>query len=106
MDALVNMSQALQQTVMSLEVLLQRKLVSENTAREMLRSVFGRFFQRMKGSDQEALDAQGNLDLEAQLAKLQATLQPPPVDKTQGNGSGNKNKVPAISGRNKGGANE
>jgi hypothetical protein len=97
-EALVDMAQALQQTVMALEVLLQRKLVSENTSREMLRSIFGRFFRRMKGPSQEAADAEGNLDIDAELAKLTAAFS------KNGNGSGDKK--PAISGQNGGGANE
>lgn len=100
-EALVDMAQALQQTVMSLEVVLQRQLVSEDTAREMLRSVFGRFFRRMKGPNQEALDAQDNLDLDAKLAELTAANAPVPT-----NGAGDKKKVPTITGKPVGGKNE
>ena len=98
-EALRDMAQALQQTVMSLEILLQRKLVSENTSREMLRSIFGRFFRRMKGPEQEALDAADNLDIDAELAKVTAQFS------SNGNGNGDKAR-PAISGRATGGRNE
>lgn len=60
-DTVLTMAQALQQTVMSLEVLLDRKLISENTAREGLRSF--RLFRRMKDVKTEARDAKDNLVL-------------------------------------------
>jgi hypothetical protein len=56
----------------------------------------------MKGPGQEALDAKDNLDLDAKLA----ALAPPPADAKTTNGTGDKKKVPAISGRNSGGKNE
>ena len=68
-------------------MLLDRKLISENTAREGLRSF--RLFRRMKNVTQEAKDAEKN----------QILL--PPVDLTQnGNGNGTKPKVGGQVGNN------
>jgi hypothetical protein len=86
-ESVVAMSQALQQYVMSLEVILQRKLISDNTARESLKMF--RIFSKMKSPSQEQKDAQGNFDLEKAIAELNP---PAPV------------KTPALSGRNGGGA--
>ena len=105
-ENLRDIAQALEQTVMSLEVLCQRQLISDATAREMLRDIFGRFFRRMRGSQAEAADAADNLDVDAKMVELQAKLQPPPTDKVGDNGAGTKKRKPAISGRNSGGANE
>lgn len=57
-DTVVSLSQALQQTTMSLEVLLDRHLISDDTAREALRNF--RLFRRMKKPKQEAADAEDN----------------------------------------------
>jgi hypothetical protein len=62
-ESLTSYAQALQMVVMSLEVALQRQLLSDDTAREMLRSQFGRLFRIMKAPSQEALDAKDNIDL-------------------------------------------
>lgn len=89
-DELVTFSQALQQVTMSLEVMLQRQIVSDDTAREMIRHIFGRFFRRMKDPTQEALDAADNVDMlekeadaQIKLAKAQPALPP-------SNGNGNR----------------
>jgi hypothetical protein len=62
-EAIAAIAQSLQQTVMSLEVLLQRQIISQDTAREMIRHIFGRFFRRMKSPSVEAKDAEDNIDL-------------------------------------------
>ncbi len=111
-DSLVTLTQAMQQFTMTLEVLLERKLISENTAREALR-VF-RVFKTMKPPSEEAQDAEGNLSLEERLAELEAenairiAKETPqlPVSTGNGNGNGRGARQPARSGRNGGGANE
>jgi hypothetical protein len=95
-EELASMAQALQQVVMSLEIVLQRQLISDDTAREMLRSTFKRFFRIMKSPTQEALDAKDNIDLMPVL--------PDPSLPASKNGSGDKSKVPAVTSRG-GGAN-
>lgn len=104
-DNLVSITQAMQQFTMTLEVLLERKLISENTAREALRQF--RIFKTMKSPMQEEKDAQGNLsidernaELDRQAAKAAAKALPDPAK------NGNGNRLPAFSGRNSGGANE
>lgn len=72
-EALVNMSQALQQLVTALELLLQRKIISDTTARETLRQF--QLFRRMKSPDQEARDAEDNLDMIEEEAKANARAQ-------------------------------
>lgn len=107
-EALATLTQSMEQLVMTLEVLLERKLISENTAREALR-IF-RVFKTMKSSAEEAEDAQDNLSLEERSAELDAKSQIEvarnvPRELTSGqNGGGNR--VPAVSGRNGGGNNE
>jgi hypothetical protein len=58
-QTLVTESQALQQETMSLELASERRLISDRTARERLR----RFLPNMKAPDEEAADAQANLQL-------------------------------------------
>jgi hypothetical protein len=97
-ESLVSMAQATQQLVMSLEVLLQRKIISERTAMETIRGF--RLFRRMKPPEQEAQDAKGNLDLEEHTAEIQAKFSPSP------NGQGSSSRVPPVTGRPVGGRNE
>jgi hypothetical protein len=93
-ESLATMSQALQQISMTFEVLLSKRLISDNTARETLRAF--RIFRRMKPPAQEARDAQDNFDLDAHLAELK-----PPAPSPNGG-----QPRPAITGRPVGGRNE
>lgn len=95
-ENLASYAQAMQQIVMSLEVILQRKLVSDNTAREMLRFVFKRFFRLMKSPSQEAADAATNEDLTPAI---------PQQALPSSNGKGNPGNVP-VTQRAGGGRNE
>lgn len=104
-DTLVTFAQALQQTVMSLEVLLQREIVSDDTAREMIRHIYARFFRRMKPPGQEALDAADNMDMlekeaDATIKVAKATPALPPAN---GNGRGGATQSTSKAG---GGRNE
>lgn len=107
-ENVVNLAQALQQTVMSLEVLLERKIISDNTAREAL-SVF-RIFRRMKGPKDEAKDAQNNVSIGKLMADQTIRInksQPPPAPlPSGGNGGGSASGRKALtSGSNSGGKN-
>jgi hypothetical protein len=57
-ESIVAMAQAMQALVLSLEVVLDRQLVSDNTAREALKMF--RLFAKMKPPNQEATDAKKN----------------------------------------------
>lgn len=110
-DSLVTLTQSMQQFVMALEVLLERKLISESTAQAALR-VF-RVFKTMKAPAQESADAADNLSLEERTAKLdqqtiklQAELTPAPVIAGTNGNTRTKKKQPATSGKNGGGKNE
>lgn len=99
-ENLVAMTQSMQQFTMTLEVLLERKLISENTAREALRQF--RIFRTMRSPEREAQDAQDNLSLDERNAELDRQAAEAAAKATARNGNG----VPAFSGRNGGGANE
>jgi hypothetical protein len=95
-ESLAARAQGVQQLVMSLEVLLTRHLMSDNTAMESLRP----FFRRMKTPDAEKKDAASNYELPVAGAALNdpgTTPAPAPTPKS---------RVPAVSGRNGGGRNE
>lgn len=66
-EVMAQMAQAIQQLVMSFEVMLERKLISDNTAREALRQF--PIFRKMKPPLKEAQDAKSNV--------LLANLAPP-----------------------------
>lgn len=91
-DTLVSLTQSMQQFAMTLEVLLERKLISDNTAREALRQF--RVFKTMKPPAQEAADAKTNV-----------TLTPPPAPalptgaKPTGSNQNGKAQLPVASGR-------
>jgi hypothetical protein len=92
-------AQALQQIVMSLEIVLQRQLVSDDTAREMLRSTFKDIFRIMKSPSQEAADAKSNIDLTPVL--------PGPAGDPVKNGKGKSDNVPVpVTQKAGGGRNE
>jgi hypothetical protein len=86
-ESLVNMAQAVQMLVMSYEVLLERKLISDNTARESLKQF--RIFRKMKAPEAEAKDAKDNFE-------IQMTA-PPAIPGS--NGAGDSSKVPKPAGR-------
>lgn len=107
LDSLATLTQAMEQFTMTLEVLLERKLISENTAREALR-VF-RVFKTMKNPAQEARDAEGNMSLDERNAEIEAKLSDLRVSVGQvqnGNGNGGSRRLPAVTGRTGGGRNE
>jgi hypothetical protein len=79
-DELTNMAQGMQMLVMSLEVLAQRQIISDETYREIVRP----FLPAMKNPGQEATDAKDNFN----------TL-PEPTP----NGSGNPRNVPVTQGQ-------
>lgn len=112
-DNLLTLAQALQQFTMTLEVLLERKLISENTAREALRRF--RIFRTMKPPEEESSDAEENLSLEERSVELDKDAQievakaapKPALPAGSGNGNaGRGNKQPRVSSRNGGGRNE
>jgi hypothetical protein len=105
-ETLVTLSQSMQQLVMSLEVLLERKLISDNTARYTLRSF--RLFRKMKTPAIEAREAQSNLSLDERNAELDQKTQRLAItagggSSSNGNGS---TRTPVTSSRNGGGKNE
>jgi hypothetical protein len=78
---------ALQQLIMGLEVAAQRKIISDNTYREMLRI----FIPMMKSPTLEASDAEGNFDANPAAAD--------PANVPAGsNGHGNKDNIPVVAG--------
>lgn len=111
-ESLVTLTQAMQQFVMTLEVLLERKLISENTAREALRQF--RVFKTMRAPSVEAEDAEDNLSLEERMAEIEKETaieiarETPQPQLTTGNGNGNGGgrRKAAVSGRNGGGRSE
>lgn len=99
-DSLVTLTQAMQQFVMTLEVLLERKLISENTAREALKQF--RVFKTMKSPSKEATDAEENMSLDERNAELDLKAVKESAKMTiapNRNGNGNPDRVPAVSGQ-------
>jgi hypothetical protein len=82
---IVNKAAALQQVTMSLELVAERQLVSDTTAREYLR----RFVPNMKSPEQEAEDAKSNLT----LAVPDPAVSNSPSGRAPSNGSGNPKNV-------------
>jgi hypothetical protein len=82
-DNLVKLTSAFEKLVMSLEVVLQRQLVSDDTARSTIRSF--RLFRRMKSPQREAEDAKDNFEIEPPAADV-------PGDGS--NGAGSRERVP------------
>jgi hypothetical protein len=100
-ENIVALAQALQQTVMSLEVLLERKIISDNTAREAL-SMF-RIFRRMKSTNLEAKDAEKNISMGKIMADEEIRVA---KETPQLNGGGTPSDRKALtSGSNSGGKN-
>jgi hypothetical protein len=85
-ESLVQMAQAIQQLVMSYDVLLQRHLISDNTAREGLKTFS--IFKKMKAPASEAKDAETNFDIPDQTTTL------PNEPNPKKNGTGDPSKVP------------
>jgi hypothetical protein len=94
-ESIVAMASAMQQMVLSFEVLLDRQLISDNTAREAIK-VF-RLFAKMKPPQEEATDAKKNFEPTVQpVLAPEKNGKPPKLPQPPA--------LPARSGRNGGGA--
>lgn len=93
-------AQILQQITMALEVLLQRQLISDNTARGIIKSL--PLFRRMKSPEQEARDAMNNFSMEQMRQEIMQQEQA--KAQQQQNGGGNPNNVPTPVGAGAAGA--
>jgi hypothetical protein len=106
-ETMLEMSQASQQLGMALEVFLERKLISDNTARETISML--RIFRKMKDPLTEATDAEGNFLLATQQQDAQLQLAKVALKNgsstSNGNGNGNGSRVAGGRGAG-GGANE
>ena len=86
-ETLAQMATAVQQLVVSYDVLLERQLISDNTAREGLKLF--RIFRKMKAPESEAQDAKSNF----KLPMPQTTTAPNP---SGGNGKGSTKNIPPV----------
>ncbi len=104
-ENIVALAQALQQTVMSLEVLLERKIISDNTAREAL-SMF-RIFRRMKSTHLEAQDAEKNISMGKLMAdeEIRVAKETPQITAGSNGGGSPADRKALTSGSNSGGKN-
>ena len=89
-EQLATWAQAFQFFVMSLEVMAQRQIISDQTYREIV----SQYLPQMENPAQEALDAKKNFD--ALAAQTQPPTNSPPSGNRSSNGSGDKKSVPPV----------
>lgn len=92
-NTVATQAQALQQQTMSLELLQERQLISDQTARSSLKPLI----PAMKSSQQEAKDAKGN------VVPVTIAATGPPTGPNSPNG---RAPVPPVTGKNVGGKNQ